>query len=174
MAQQLIRELPAGVLDREDVAIEAINDMSGSHAVVDARVRTAFRVEKVQGKWVVKEIRLGKGPWQSLDSLVRALETIRHEETRALLDRIGGALEKYVAARGALPEFSEYVGLSNALHPEFLTPLVREDAWRRPLAAYRTGGQTVRLVSPGADGKLGSSDDVELTRSYPTRKSADK
>ena len=63
---------------------------------------------------------------------------------------------------GGLPEFSDYIGLSNLLNPDYLTPLIREDAWRRPLAAYRLGSNSVRLVSAGPDGKLGSSDDIEV------------
>jgi hypothetical protein len=43
---------------------------------------------------------------------------------------------------------------------------VREDAWGRPLAAVRADAETVRLISAGPDGQLGSADDLVVTRSF--------
>ncbi len=83
-----------------------------------------------------------------------------------MLDEVAAALERYRSKNGALPEFKDYVSLSDALFPDYMTPLIRLDAWRNPLAAYKTGANSVRLVSAGPDGKLGTADDIELTRTF--------
>jgi hypothetical protein len=65
-----------------------------------------------------------------------------------------------------LPEFKDYVALCDALSPDYLTPLIRLDVWQNPLVAFRAGPTSIRLLSAGRDGKLGTSDDIELTRNF--------
>lgn len=162
----MIVELPEGAFRKEDISIESVQSLGGNTAIAEARVRTALRLERVGGTWVVREVRIGRRPWERLDTLLAAVERAKGDETRKTLDRIADALARYRTQRGKIPDFNDYVALSDALHPDFLNPLVRDDAWQRPLAAYRTDADTVRIVSPGPDGKLGSSDDIELVRAY--------
>ncbi len=79
-----------------------------------------------------------------------------------MLDRIADAVRKYREATGSMPSFKDYIALSDLLSPKYLTPLVRLDAWRRPLAAERMDANTIRLVSAGPDGKFGTEDDLRL------------
>ncbi|PYU87205.1 MAG: hypothetical protein DMG08_28510, partial [Acidobacteria bacterium] len=71
-----------------------------------------FRFEKVNGKWVIREVRLGKRPWEKLDDILRALEQVKTEQTRKLLEQVAAAIEKYREANGALLDFKDYVSLS--------------------------------------------------------------
>ena len=135
-------------------------------AVAEATLQAAFRFEKVDGKWVIREVRLGKRPWERLDDIVRALEQVKTEQTRKLLERVAASLDKYREANGALPDFQDYVSLSDALSPKYMSPLIREDAWQNPLAAYRSAPATVRLLSAGSDGKIGTPDDIELVKTF--------
>ena len=86
---------------------------------------------------------------------MQTLNEVKTEETKKLLDRIAQAIQKYQESTGHLPAFDNYVALSDALSPEFLTPLIRLDAWRHPLEA-----QSILIWSPGPDGKSNTSDDI--------------
>jgi hypothetical protein len=82
-----------------------------------------------------------------------------------MLERIGEAIAKYQASNGSLPVFTDYVSLSDLLSPEFLTPLIRLDSWRRPLAAERRDSSSIVIQSAGPDGKFGTGDDI--VRTFP-------
>src|SRR5207247_583286 len=83
---------------------------------------------------------------------------VKTDETRKLLDQVATALEKYWQKNGALPEFKDFVSLSDLLSPSFMSSLIRVDSWHHPLAAFKNGANSVRLVSPGPDGQLGTGD----------------
>jgi hypothetical protein len=164
--QGMIVDLPEASFGKDDITIESVQSLGGRSAIAEARVRAALRLEKVGGSWVIREVRIGRRPWTRIDTLLETLERVKVDETRRTLEHVAEAVARYRAAKGALPEFRDYVSLSDALHPDFLNPLVREDAWQRPLAAFRSAPDTVRLVSAGPDGKLGTADDVEVVRRF--------
>jgi hypothetical protein len=165
-AQELIVQPPLGMLDKEEVYIQSVSQTGQRDALVEASLHAAFRFEKVDGKWVIREVRLGKRPWERIEDIIRALQIVKGEDTRKALEQVAAAVGRYRAAKGTLPEFKDYVSLSDTLHPDYMTPLIRLDAWQNPLAAFRTGPDGVRLLSAGPDGKLGTSDDIELTRTF--------
>jgi thioesterase domain-containing protein len=165
-AQELIVQPPLGLLDKEEVYIRSVSQTGQRDALVEATLHVAFRFEKADGKWVIREVRLGKRPWEKLEDIQRALQIVKAEETRKALEQVAAAVDRYRAKKGILPEFRDYVALSDALHPDYLTPLLRLDAWQNPFAAYRISQNTIRLASAGPDGKPGTSDDIELTRTF--------
>jgi hypothetical protein len=164
MARDVIRQSPAEAITRDDVEVLSVTQMGSDTAVVATNLRAAFRIEKTGGVWVVREVRLGNGQWESLDAILRALQQIKIDDTRKLLNQIGAAIEAYRQKNGRLPSFENYVQLSDALYPVFMSPLIRLDAWNQPLAAHRISPNSVRLVSGGPDGKMGTPDDIELLR----------
>jgi hypothetical protein len=165
LAKDLIREIPGESLDKEDVDVVKVTQVSGSEAIAETRLQVAFRFEKIRGTWVVREVRMGHGQWEKVDNLVRALEAVKVSETGAMMDRIVEAIGKYRQENGALPGFKDYIGLSDLLSPKYLTPLIRLDGWRRPLWAERTGSDSIVVRSLGADGRYGTGDDI--IRTYP-------
>jgi hypothetical protein len=150
----------------QDVDVKSVSQTSGDQGVVQADVLAAFTLGKADGEWKVESVRLGDHSWEKLEEILAALQEIKVRETRELLQGVASALEDYVRKNGALPGFTDYVSLSDALSPAYMTPLIRLDAWRNPLAAYHAGPDAVRLVSAGPDGKFGTADDIELTRSF--------
>lgn len=162
----MIVDLPEGTFGKGDVSIDSLQSLGGNAAIAEARVRAALRLERVGGTWVIREVKIGRRPWERLDTLLAAVERAKGDETRRTLETVAEALTRYRTQRGKLPEFRDYVTLSDALHPDFLNPLVRDDAWQRPLHAYLADPATVRLVSAGPDGQLGSRDDVEVVRTF--------
>jgi hypothetical protein len=158
-ARDILISSPQETLEKEDIDVVKVIQSSGSEAIIETKLNTAFRIEKVGGKWEVREVRLGHGQWEKIGNLMRTLELVKVEETRDMLDKIAQSIQAYRKATGALPEFTDYISLSDKLSPKFMTSLIRLDAWRRPLGASRTN-DTIVIWSNGPDGNPGSSDDI--------------
>jgi len=169
MAQDLMARLPGDILTQKDFQVEEVNQTNASNAIIRTKLSAAFRFQKIEGKWVPKEVRLGNDQWESIDDLVATLQRIKEDRTRESLARVGGAIESYCLKNGKLPDFRDYDSLSDLLTPEYLNPLIRLDAWTRPFHAVRLNTYTVKLQSAGADGRLESNDDIELTKACPGR-----
>ena len=163
--RNLIANLPDEAINKEDVSIESVRQ-NGNNAIVQVNVRTAFRLEKVKNDWVIREIRLGDDQWQSLDELREALNRLKIEKTRKLLEQVVAALDTFAAKNAALPPFRDFISLTDALTPEYLTPLIRLDAWRRAFMANLVAGDTIQLASAGPDGKFGTGDDIQTTKRF--------
>jgi hypothetical protein len=159
-ARGIIVSIPQETLEKEDVDVVKVSQTSGSEAIVETRLKTAFRLERVRGgEWEVREVRLGHGQWEKVENLERTLEMVRIEETQKLLDQVAASVQAYKKANGALPKFSDYISLSDILSPKYMTPLIRLDAWRRPLGAERQRNAVI-IWSVGPDGQPGTDDDI--------------
>lgn len=162
-AQNLIIDIPEESLEKEDVEVVNVTQVSGSEAIVETRLKTAFRLERVRGKWFVREVRMGHGQWEKVNDLIQTLDVVKTEETRKLMDSIAEAIDKYRGEHGSLPAFKDYIALSDLLSPKYMTPLIRLDAWRRPFEAELKTSNAVELRSAGSDGKIGTTDDIVRT-----------
>lgn len=160
LARNTIVGSPQAVLEKKDVEVVTIRQSSASEAIVEARLSTAFRMEKEGTHWIVREIRIGHGQWERVDNLDQTLQRIKEEDTRRMLDRIADAILRYREREGRFPVFADYVSLSDLLTPRFLTPLIRLDAWQRPLDAHTEGPKAILLRSAGPDGLADTKDDV--------------
>jgi len=163
LARDRILEIPAGALEKEDIEVWKITRVGGSEAIAETRLKTAFRLEKVNEEWTVREVRIGHGQWEKVSNLVESLEAVKVDETKQMLDRIAAAIIDYRGSNGTLPVFKDYVDLSDQLSPKYLTPLIRLDSWRQPLSAERKDYTTIVLQSAGPDGKHGTDDDIRKT-----------
>lgn len=161
-ARQAILYIPQTTLQENDVDVVKVIQVGGTEAIAETRLKTAFRLEKVKNAWVVKEVRIGRGEWEKIENIGVAVENVKKEETLDLLDRIAEGIRKFLAANGRLPEFKDYVMLSDQLSPRYMTPLIRLDAWRKPLEAERLDANTILLRSSGPDGISGTADDIRL------------
>ena len=160
VARDRIREIPVGPLEDEDVEVLKVTRIGGSEAIAETRLKTAFRIEKVDNQWVVREVRIGHGQWEKITNLSSALEALKIDETKQMLDSIATAIRKYQATTGKLPVFKDYIALSDQLSPGYLTPLIRLDSWRQPLGAERANENTIILKSAGPDCRFETSDDI--------------
>jgi hypothetical protein len=52
------------------------------------------------------------------------------------------------------------VGLTDVLHPLYMSELIREDGWGAPILYETTPPAGYRLLSLGADGRRGTPDDI--------------
>jgi len=162
-ARKAIASLPQTILENEDIDVVDITQTSGSTAVVETRVKTAFRLQKVDEKWVARDIRIGHGQWERIEDLSAALTQVKTEQTRLILDRIATAAREYHKATGSMPEFKDYVALSDILAPKYLDPLIRLDSWRNPLRATKPDSNSILVVSAGPDGRFTTGDDIRIT-----------
>ncbi len=163
LARDLITQIPGEVLEKRDVEVANISQVSGSEAIAETSFKTAFRLERVHGSWVVQEIKIGHGQWEKVSNLVKALEKVKAEETAAMLDRTVEGIRKYRADKGSIPVFKDYIGLSDLLTPKYLTPLMRLDSWRRPFFAGLSPANTITIRSAGPDGRYFTNDDIVRT-----------
>src|SRR4026208_908762 len=80
LTKKMARNQIAGVggitLDQKDNDIDSVNQDGGS-AIAEARVRAAFKLEKVNDAWLVREIRVGNRPWEKIEDILRALDQIK-------------------------------------------------------------------------------------------------
>jgi hypothetical protein len=160
LARDTITDIPQGALEKEDVAVIKVMRIGGTEAIAETQLKTAFRLEKVKGEWIVREIRLGHGQWEKIGNLSEALENVKIEETKMMLDRIAEAIQKYRESTGSLPAFKDYISLSDQLSPKYFTPLIRLDSWRRSPDATYSDANTILVCSAGPDGKFRTTDDI--------------
>jgi len=168
LARDILAGSPAGTLEDKDIEVVSVTQLGAGQAVVATNLRAAFRLRRSGGKWEVREVKIGNGEWESLDDILAALLRIKIEDTRRRLERIAAAIEAYRQKNGHLPVFKDYVQLSDALYPDFLSPLIRLDVWNHPLEASAVGANSIRIASAGPDGVPGTADDIELTRVFPS------
>jgi hypothetical protein len=165
-ARDILVNASPGGLDSRDVEVESVSQIGSRDAIVAAKVKVAFKLENVQGQWIVREVRAGDYPWERLDLIIAALDAAKAKVTQQTFEEISISLAAYSQKNGRLPEFKDFLALSDALYPNYLPNIVRLDAWNRPIAAERLAANTIRLSSAGPDGQSGSKDDIVLTRSY--------
>ena len=77
--------------------------------------------------------------------------------------KLAEAVEKYRSSKGSLPKATDIVGLTDILHPKYMSDLVREDGWGNPIIYEVTGPSAFRLISHGADALPGTRDDIVVT-----------
>ena len=112
-----IAKTPQLALQKEDVEIVKVTQVSGSEAVVETKLQAAFRMERRDGEWRVRELRLGHGQWERIEDLAAALDRVKGEETARMLDRVAEGIALYRRAHGRMPDFDGYVALSTCSRP---------------------------------------------------------
>jgi hypothetical protein len=162
-ARKAIIAMPQETLEKEDIDVTYVTQIGSASAVAETRVKTAFRLQKINDEWVVTDIRIGHGQWEKIEDLASALAQVKTAETRLMLDRIAAAVREYHKETGNMPEFRDYVALSDLLAPKYLDPLIRLDSWRKPLRATTTDQNSILVVSAGPDGRFTTDDDISIT-----------
>src|SRR5207248_1279381 len=93
----------------------------------------------------------------------------RRRATGDAMQKLVAAVEKFRMVNGSLPEARDIVGLTDILIPRYMSELVREDGWGKPLLYEATGPTAFRLTSDGPDGRRGTPDDIVVTAQPPTQ-----
>src|SRR6185369_11001884 len=131
-ARRLIARMAGIDLPSDAVRVKEVS-AAGNSATVVAQVETAFRFEKGDdGKWRVAEIRTGDRRWESVDLLVKALNSEKTSRARAELESIATALDAYHREHGSYVEARTEAGLIDRLNPRYLARVISIDPWHQP------------------------------------------
>jgi hypothetical protein len=146
-------------LSSSEVEVLSTQEVGGS-ATAQIRVKTAVKLVKKNGQWVVDEVRIGDRRWEKADHILAVLRTQRTEETRKELQLISEGIRRYLDRQGTLPQVSNFHDLVTVLIPQYLHQVVELDAWSNPFVYRRISPQVAEIRSNGADGLYGTQDDL--------------
>jgi hypothetical protein len=104
----------------------------------------------------------GRGGEQAAHDVLHALDQGKVIGTRGSMENIGKALTSYSMDHGGYPQGASIQDATAALVPAFLPSPVTVDAWGNTLA-YQSDARSFTLTSPGADGRVGTADDMVMT-----------
>ena len=161
-ARKKIAEIGRSQLVPDAIEIRRIVSQSENEAIAEATITLAFQFKRAtaHAPWRIEAVRLGDRDWISLDELLAAIDEGRRRTTVQAMQDLSAGIEKYRTTNGRLPNATDIVALTDILHPSYMTRLVREDGWGKPIAYQSTSPTTFRLVSGGADTQLGTKDDI--------------
>jgi len=163
-ARKQIAGIGRSSLIPDSVEIRRIMAQTDTEAIAEASITLAFQFKRssANAEWRIEAVRLGDRDWVSLDELLAAINEGRARTTSQSMQQLAEGVRKYRSSNGSLPDARDIVGLTDTLHPEYMSQLVREDGWGHPIVYEVTGNSTFRLVSPGADGRRGTPDDIVI------------
>ena len=170
-ARKKIAEIGRSNVVPAAIEIRRIVSQSDTQAIAEATITLAFQFKRdnPNGDWRIEAVRLGDREWISLDELLTGINEGRRKATTDAMQKLAAAVEKFRAANGLLPSARDIVALTDILHPSYMTELVREDGWGKPIVYDITGPSTVRFISYGEDGRPGTADDIVVTAQLPAR-----
>ena len=165
-ARKKITEIGRSDLIPDAVEIRRIISQSNTQAVAETTVTLAFQFKRdsPDAEWKIASVRLEDRDWIGLDELLAAINEGRKRATTAAMQKLAEGIGKYRTGTGSLPSAKDIVALTDILHPVYMSELIREDAWGKPIQYEVTGSTTFRLVSSGADGRRGTADDVVVVQ----------
>ena len=164
-ARKKIAAIGTSSLVPDAIEIRRIVSQNDTQAIAEATVSLAFQFKRDRptSEWRVDSVRLGDRDWISLDELIAGINDGRSRATSDSMRKLAEAVEKFRVGTGALPRESDIVALTDILHPRYLSELVREDGWGKPISYEVTGPGEFRFISNGADGRRGTPDDIVVT-----------
>jgi len=159
-ARDQVRTMTNAHLAKDRVSVFNVNQM-GDAATADIDIHTAVRMRKIDGEWIIKEIRLGSQTWEDISRFSEAVEWIRSKDTLSQMETVVQATQKMIQNEGNLSGNLNYVELIDKLSPRYLEKPVREDAWGNPFSLLVTP-EGFQVRSTGPDGRPGNSDDLVI------------
>jgi type II secretion system (T2SS) protein G len=163
-ARKKIAAIGQSNLIPDAIEIRRIVSQTDTSAIAESSVTLAFQFKRPNEKaqWHIEAVRLGDRDWISLDELLAAINDGRRRVSSQSMQQLAQGIEKYRAAKGALPMAKDIVALTDTLYPMYMDVLVREDGWGNPILYEITGTSTFKLTSLGADERPGTADDIVI------------
>lgn len=162
-AREQVRTLANADLPEEAVEIVDVQQ-SGDQAIAEVEIKTAFRLRRVEGRWVLEEVRLGDRRWEKVSRILDALNLERENDTRQMLDELNDGITAYLMQYGQVPQAEDFRDLVNRLNPRFVPRVIRTDAWWNPFSYSVFNKESFELRSAGVDGIFGTEDDLVIRR----------
>ncbi|HEX5604783.1 MAG TPA: type II secretion system protein GspG [Pyrinomonadaceae bacterium] len=163
-ARCLVANLFGIAVPSDDVRIKEISPFglgigSESASLVEAFVRTDFRLARDAKVWRVAEFKSGNRDWVNVAGLAAAIDQVKRSAATDELSTIAKALGDFRRDRGSFVVSESESVLIDHLSPRYLNRVIRVDPWHRP---YKYEGQPdhYSLRSLGPDGKPNTPDDI--------------
>lgn len=156
---EALGRLSAGEFKKDQLVVENLSESAG-FATAEITLRTAVKMRKEKGEWVIEEVRLGDRRWEKAERLIAALNAVRREAAVDQLRQISEGIVRYrLATSQPLPE-GGFEELIDTLTPTHLAQAIRLDPWFNPFRFQSLGSEGYDLRSAGPDGAFDTSDDV--------------
>ncbi len=162
--QDAVRNFDNLQLTDSEIEVLSTTEMSGN-AVAEVKIRTALKLVKKQGHWVVDEVRIGDRRWEKADHIRAVINQKRAETTGDQADVVAAAIEQYAAENGRVPAAADFRALVATLSPRYLADPALLDAWSNPFSYRALNTEDFELRSAGADGRTWTPDDIVRRRS---------
>jgi hypothetical protein len=157
-AREMLRHLGGGELPKAQVRIKSIQSgVTGSDAIVEAQIETAYRFARTDEGWKLAEVRLGDRQWESVELITEAVRREKIRRTTLIMQHLAAGLETLRRERGAYVVAEEIVKLLDQLPPQYAS--ARDDLWGNPFI-YRGTASGYQLISAGPDQQSGTGDDL--------------
>jgi len=162
-ARNILTNFPGLKLAKETIYVEHVSQLDSSHAVAEADLKTAFKLEKMGEQWTVTEIRVDQGQWIRIDELYGRLLENQIQRTRQDMNLIALGLERYRIYNARYADADNVTQLMEMLYPRFVFKMIVEDAWARPMQYRLESATRYTIISAGPDGRFATDDDIVLT-----------
>ena len=163
--EKQVQELVAGIggaeLKKNQVEVTKIEG-DGDFARAEITVRTAVKLRKENGRWVIDEIRLGDRRWEKAERILAALDLQRRKAALGQLEQIRQGIQRYRQQYSQVPQSEGFTALIDELSPHFLSRVIRIDPWSNPFQYRALGTDRYDLRSAGPDRRFETDDDVYL------------
>ena len=104
----------------------------------------------------------GRAGENAAHEVLHAIDQGKIVGTKGTMETLGRALAAFALDQGGYPQGGSIQQAASALVPAFLPAAVTMDTWGNTLA-YQSDARSFTLTSPGADGQVGSADDLVMT-----------
>jgi hypothetical protein len=158
-----IQRLAFAQLSVKQIQVQSVSQTNENRAVAEVQIQSVFQFTRDKdNNWQVQSIRVGDRNWIDLKAFQDALDMVLAKQTQVSLQKVLEGLNRYKQAKGLYPEAADIIKLTDILVPNYMSELIRYDAWNRQLVYKTTGTNSFQLSSLGADGVPGTKDDVIL------------
>ncbi|HVG33731.1 MAG TPA: type II secretion system protein GspG [Pyrinomonadaceae bacterium] len=162
-ARELLASLLGVELPSDAVRVKEVSSLYKS-AVAVAQVAAEFRFNKgSDGKWRIVQLRTGTREWTDVERMIRVVNDEKARLARSELEMMAAALNSFKRERGFYVIADSTGTLVDQLNPRYLRRVIRLDPWHRPYL-YEGERDHYVLRSAGADGEVGTADDINVPR----------
>lgn len=164
-----IAEVGGSSLVPSAVNVSRVVSQSGNRLIAETNIELAVQFERASedSPWQIAAVRLGDQNWISMPEFMAALNEGRRRETTIALEKLSTGIAAYRQRNnGAVPAATNIVLLTDVLHPQYMSDLVRLDAWGNAIQ-YQAKGNGFELRSFGADERPGTADDILIQGTAP-------
>ena len=158
-----IQRLGLAQLSEKRIQIQSVSQTNENRAIAEVQIKSVFQFTRDKdNRWQVQSIRVGDRNWIDLKAFQEALDMVLTKQTQVSLQKVLVGLNRYKQAKGIYPEAPDIVKLTDILVPEYMSEVIRYDAWNRQLVYKTIGTNSFQLSSLGPDGAPGTKDDIVL------------